>query len=73
MPKLRRPTLMLAIAASLSLGLAACDREPAAPAATPAADSAATPPAAPKPQLGSFGFDATGMDRSVAAGDDFFG
>lgn len=72
MSTLRRPTLMLAIAASLSLGLSACDREPAAPVAT-APDSPAAAPAAPKPQLGSFGFDATGMDRSVAAGDDFFG
>ncbi|HBS64189.1 MAG TPA: peptidase M13, partial [Stenotrophomonas sp.] len=26
-----------------------------------------------KPQLGSFGFDIAGMDRSLAAGDDFFG
>ena len=25
-----------------------------------------------KPQLGSFGYDAAGMDRSVAAGDDFY-
>lgn len=72
MSKLRRPTLMLAIAASLSLGLAACDRDASAPT-TPAADAAATAPAAPKPQLGSFGFDAAGMDRNVAAGDDFFG
>ena len=45
MSKLRRPTLMLAIAASLSLGLAACDRDAAAPTAPPAADTAA-PPAA---------------------------
>lgn len=27
---------------------------------------------APKPQYGSWGFDATGMDRSVKPGDDFF-
>jgi putative endopeptidase len=69
MSKLRRPTLALAIVASLSL--AACDR-PADPAvgATAPADAA---PAAAKPMLGSFGFDASGMDRSIAAGDDFFG
>lgn len=72
MPTLRRPTLMLAIAASLSLGLAACNGEPATPSAAIPADSAVAP-AAPKPQLGSFGFDAAGMDRSVAPGDDFFG
>ncbi|MHC9016854.1 M13 family metallopeptidase [Stenotrophomonas bentonitica] len=72
MSKLRRPTLMLAIAASLSLSLAACDREATAPAAS-APETTPAEPAAPKPQLGSFGFDAAGMDRSVAAGDDFFG
>ncbi|WP_459040929.1 M13 family metallopeptidase [Stenotrophomonas sp. PSU-St19] len=69
MSKLRRPTLALAIVASLSL--AACDR-PAEPAAGTAAPADAAPAAA-KPMLGSFGFDASGMDRSIAAGDDFFG
>ncbi|KAG1438086.1 hypothetical protein G6F55_014003 [Rhizopus delemar] len=69
MSKLRRPTLALAIIASLSL--AACDR-PADPAAGTAAPADAAPAAA-KPMLGSFGFDASGMDRSIAAGDDFFG
>ena len=69
MSKLRRPTLALAIVASLSL--AACDR-PAEPAAGTAAPADAAPAAA-KPMLGSFGFDAGGMDRSIAAGDDFFG
>ena len=29
-------------------------------------------PAATKPTIGTFGFDETGMDRSVAAGDNFF-
>lgn len=69
MSKLRRPTLALAIVASLSL--AACDR-PADPAAGTAKPAEAAPAAA-KPMLGSFGFDASGMDRSIAAGDDFFG
>jgi putative endopeptidase len=32
-----------------------------------------TPAAAPRPQIGSYGFDAAGMDRSVAPGDDFYG
>ncbi len=71
MRSLPRSPLLLAVTASLSLSLAACG----GPA--PATDSAeATPPAsvAPpaKPMLGSFGFDASGMDRSVAAGDNFF-
>ncbi|EZP48909.1 M13 family metallopeptidase [Sphingomonas sp. RIT328] len=33
----------------------------------------AATPAAGKPELGSFGFDTAGMDRSVAPGDDFYG
>jgi len=36
----------------------------------------AAPPAeapAPKPQYGSYGFDAAGMDRTIAPGDDFYG
>ena len=63
MSKLRRPTLALAIVASLSL--AACDR-PADPAAGTAAPAEATPAAA-KPMLGSFGFDASGMDQMNTA------
>ncbi|MEO8672150.1 MAG: M13 family metallopeptidase [Tahibacter sp.] len=68
-------------AALLTTLLAACDRPVPPPAAAPAPATTAAlapPPAveapkpAPKPSLGSFGFDATGMDKSVAAGDDFF-
>ena len=62
---LQRPLLVLAIGAALALS--ACDRNPAPAASTPQAQASAS-----KPQLGSFGFDAAGMDRSVAAGDDFF-
>ncbi len=61
----QRPLLVLAIGAALALN--ACDRNPAPAASTPQAQASAS-----KPQLGSFGFDAAGMDRSVAAGDDFF-
>ena len=43
---------------------------PNAPALVTASAQAA---AAAKPQYGTFGFDAAGMDRSVAPGDDFFG
>jgi len=62
---LQPPLLVLAIGAALALS--ACDRNPAPAASTPQAQASAS-----KPQLGSFGFDAAGMDRSVAAGDDFF-
>jgi putative endopeptidase len=42
--------------------------------ATPLAEAAPAPaPAAPKPQIGDYGFDVAGMDRSVAPGDDFYG
>jgi putative endopeptidase len=43
-------------------------------ATAPAADKAQimAPKRAPKPQLGTYGFDAAGMDLSVAPGDDFY-
>ena len=47
----------------------------APPAVAPAAEAVpAAPPAspAPKPQYGTYGFDATGMDPSVAPGDNFY-
>ena len=47
----------------------------APPAVAPAAEAVpAVPPAppAPKPQYGTYGFDATGMDPSVAPGDNFY-
>ncbi|MFT4248024.1 MAG: M13 family metallopeptidase [Pseudomonas sp.] len=59
---------MVAITVILALPLTACGRHdpPAAPL-----DIADAPSA--KPALGDFGFDAAGMDRVVAPGDDFFG
>ncbi len=63
---LQRSLLVLAIGAALTLS--GCNNE-----APPAAgDAAQAVPAAAKAQLGNFGFDADGMDRSVAAGDNFF-
>lgn len=70
MPRLRRSPLLLAITASLSLTLSACGGDTPADAPQPQQQAAAEAPA--KAQLGSFGFDASGMDRSVAAGDNFF-
>jgi putative endopeptidase len=45
---------------------------PEAPVAVEPQPSEA-PPAGPKPQLGTYGFDAAGMDKQVAPGDSFFG
>ncbi|HBK46510.1 MAG TPA: peptidase M13 [Xanthomonadaceae bacterium] len=67
MHQLHRSARVVAVAAALLTPLAACNRE----AGTPAASAPASAEA--KPQLGEFGFDAAGMDRSVAPGDDFFG
>jgi putative endopeptidase len=57
---------------SAALALAACSSTGTPEAATgaPAAVEPAPAPA-PKAQIGSFGFDVAGMDRSVAPGDDF--
>ncbi len=62
--------LLLPLMIGAALATTGCNREPAAPAQD--APAAASQPAA-TPQLGSFGFDAAGMDRSIAPGDDFFG
>lgn len=65
---LQRSILALALGAALSLSGCGGDKAPAEgnATATPAAGTTA------KAQLGSFGFDVSGMDRSVAAGDNFF-
>ena len=46
-------------------------REQTATVATAAAGPVA-PPTADRPQIGNFGFDEAGMDRSVAPGDNFY-
>ncbi|WP_425510019.1 M13 family metallopeptidase [Xanthomonas melonis] len=65
MPPLHRPVLIAALLCALC-ATAACRRD----GATPAANDRAKP-AASTPRLGDFGFDAAGMDRSVAPGEDF--
>jgi putative endopeptidase len=72
---IRRAPRSAGLALTACASLAACGgkagQEPAAtPAPAPAAD--APPAAAARPMYGSFGFDAAGMDRSVAAGDSFY-
>lgn len=60
-------------AASAAVLVSACATPAAPPPPAPVAE--APPPAAPqrpKAQVGEFGFDVSGMDTSVAAGDDFF-
>ncbi len=56
-----------------SMLLSACGQKPAEPVVetTPPAPAQSPPPPS-KTTLGSFGFDASGMDRSIPPGDDFF-
>ena len=63
--------LPLMIAGILATSLVACDRPASEQTSQTPAVAAATAPA--KAALGSFGFDAAGMDKGVVAGDDFFG
>ena len=70
MPKpAQLPSLIAAIL--LATALAACDRPASQQTSQTAAPATATAPA--KPALGSFGIDTAGMDKNIAAGDDFFG
>lgn len=53
--------------------LSACTTTPTGPVETAATTPAAVPEApAPKPEIGDFGFDVAGMDRSVKPGDNFY-
>ncbi|MGT2515220.1 M13 family metallopeptidase [Sphingomonas panni] len=54
--------------------LSACATTPTGPVETAATTPAAAPEAAPapKPEIGDFGFDVAGMDRSVKPGDNFY-
>jgi putative endopeptidase len=69
LPSKRVVATMLATTTLLTSLLGACGK-------TDAPVTATAPPAAPapvaKPMFGSFGFDSSGMDRSVTPGDDFF-
>jgi putative endopeptidase len=60
-------TTALASCATTTVPVAAPVTEPVAPPVV-----VETSPPAPKAELGSFGFDAAGMDRSVAPGDNFY-
>ncbi|WP_288413066.1 M13 family metallopeptidase [uncultured Sphingomonas sp.] len=54
--------------------LSACATTPTGPVETAATTPAAAPETvpAPKPEIGDFGFDVAGMDRSVKPGDNFY-
>ena len=59
----------------VTTALAACATQSTPPAESPAVmEAPAVPeaPPAPKAAIGTFGFDAGGMDRSIAPGDDFY-
>ena len=71
---LRFPSSLLLGAAVTAALVAGCNRSSTPLASSEQAPVPAQAPAAPtKPELGSFGFDLTGMDKTVAPGDDFFG
>jgi len=65
MASLHRAILIAAMSAAL-LAAAACHRDDTAPVAS------THPIPSSQPQLGDFGFDLAGMDRSVTPGEDFF-
>jgi putative endopeptidase len=67
---MRKLLILLGLSSTALAGCTgtAADPAPSAAAAAPAAVEAARP----RPQIGSFGFDVAGMDRSVDPGDNFF-
>ncbi|MBL8770292.1 MAG: M13 family metallopeptidase [Phenylobacterium sp.] len=66
---------LLAACSAAALVSACATTQASAPPPPPAAEATPPPPAAPerpRAQVGGFGFDVSGMDTSVAPGDDFF-
>ena len=64
---MRRSVLVLSLLATAALaGASHAGKAPAKPAAKPATNAPAD-----KPQIGTFGFDETGLDRTIKPGDDF--
>ena len=66
--------LKLSLLAGTALLAGCASTQQPAPAAVAVAEAPppAAPAPAPKPQIGEFGFDVTGMDRTVAPGDNFY-
>lgn len=71
---MRLTAFTLGLIASTALIAGCAQQQPAesAAAAPPPAPVVDAPAPKPKPQYGAFGFDETGMDRSVAPGDNFY-
>jgi putative endopeptidase len=68
-----RPSwLAAAAAATLVTACATAETPPPPPVAAPPAAAPAPPPARPRPEVGTFGFDVSGMDPVVPPGDDFY-
>jgi putative endopeptidase len=65
-----RKLLFLSLTAASALAAGAYAAAPVRHAAAPAVAHAA--PARGQPQIGNFGFDEAGMDRSIAPGDNFY-
>ena len=64
--------VVLALASTALIGCMAQVAPPPPPAPVAEAPPPPEAPPAPKPQYGTFGFDVTGMDQSVAPGDNFY-
>ena len=71
MTRTRLAAAALATVSALALGACATSMAEA-PVAPVAVVEPAPVPVRPAPQIGSFGFDLAGMDRSAVAGDDFY-
>jgi putative endopeptidase len=67
-----RMTWLAAVSAAAVVSACATPAPPPAEVAAAPAPAPPPPPPRPKPQVGTFGFDVSGMDRSVAPGEDFF-
>jgi len=65
-------TVAFAIAVLTLVGCGPEKRQPAVTSAPPAAPEAAASPPRAKPEIGAWGFDLAGMDRSVAPGASFY-
>ncbi|WP_156678682.1 M13 family metallopeptidase [Sphingomonas profundi] len=67
-----RPILILLAASTMLAGGAIAATSASQKTVTKAAVGPVAPASVGKPQIGAFGFDAAGMDRSVAPGDNFY-